>query len=255
MKIGIEIEALLRAGSRETIQRTLDSLGHGSVAKYDGSLPANGVEVVTAPLALDDMPDVIRATCAALYQSGAYVNEKCGLHVHITAPDTLHGLRNLARRWINFEDTIDRMVDPARRGNACYYARSNAALFGSSCTAAVHSAIWEAAVSAQDSAALVRMFCPSGRYYKLNLHSLSRHGTVEFRNHQGSVSPDDIAGWARFVYEFATVAIEQQRLARRPSCRRESPADRVKKITRNFSSASRQYVLRALNRAYMYRAD
>lgn len=36
------------------------------------------------------------------------------------------------------------------------------------------------------------------RYYKVNVDSWSRHNTIEFRQHQGSVSYEKITMWAKF---------------------------------------------------------
>lgn len=41
-----------------------------------------------------------------------------------------------------------------------------------------------------------------GRYYKLNLQSYTRHHTIEFRQHQGTVSAEKIGNWVRFLNGF-----------------------------------------------------
>ncbi|MEG2004925.1 MAG: amidoligase family protein [Bilophila sp.] len=41
-----------------------------------------------------------------------------------------------------------------------------------------------------------------GRYYKLNLQSYTRHHTIEFRQHQGTVSAEKISSWVRFLNGF-----------------------------------------------------
>ena len=46
------------------------------------------------------------------------------------------------------------------------------------------------------------VMCPSGRYHMLNLQSLARHGTLEFRYHSGSTSASKINRHIRFCIGF-----------------------------------------------------
>ena len=41
-----------------------------------------------------------------------------------------------------------------------------------------------------------------GRYYKVNLQAYQCHGTIEFRQHSGTVNATKIAHWVRFLGEF-----------------------------------------------------
>lgn len=40
------------------------------------------------------------------------------------------------------------------------------------------------------------------RYFKVNLMSFQRHGTIEFRQHSGTVNATKIANWVRFLGQF-----------------------------------------------------
>lgn len=46
-----------------------------------------------------------------------------------------------------------------------------------------------------------------GRYYKLNLRSLARHHTLEFRQHQATLSAVEVCAWADFVLAFIRHAL------------------------------------------------
>ena len=45
------------------------------------------------------------------------------------------------------------------------------------------------------------------RYHKLNLESLVRHGTVEFRQHSGTVDGEKMANWVMLVGGFVECAV------------------------------------------------
>lgn len=245
MKIGIEIETIT---GRNTHGRAVDAVGErlarlgiDAAAKYDGSLTAGGVEVITRPLARDQVADTVRRIFGALAHFDVFADHSCGLHVHVSPDQGQHAIRNTARRWVNFEDTIDMLVAPHRRGDSCSYARSNVLLFGADPVNATRSPMWEAACNASERD-LVRMFCPAGRYYKLNLHSLARHGTMEFRNFHGTICADDVIGWALFAHDFVQVAQNQDRLWRRPNHRAESFSDRVRKMLRDVKPDAARWV-------------
>lgn len=55
-----------------------------------------------------------------------------------------------------------------------------------------------------------------GRYQKLNLEALDDHGTLEFRQHNGSIDPKVVTSWIRFVVNFVersrTVATGNKRI-------------------------------------------
>jgi hypothetical protein len=40
------------------------------------------------------------------------------------------------------------------------------------------------------------------RYRKVNIASFNRHGTIEFRQHEGTMDPDRILNWVQFCTHF-----------------------------------------------------
>lgn len=70
----------------------------------------------------------------------------------------------------------------------------------------------------QDIEELTRAMCPSGcvadgtalgadRTYKLNLLSLKLHGTLEWRQHEGTTNASIVCGWADFVLHIVRSAL------------------------------------------------
>ena len=51
-----------------------------------------------------------------------------------------------------------------------------------------------------------------GRYMKVNFHSLSRHGTVEFRQHQGTMNPVKAEKWIKLCYRLFARSWQQEYL-------------------------------------------
>lgn len=57
---------------------------------------------------------------------------------------------------------------------------------------------------------LQRLMCDS-RYFRLNLMALDKHGTLEFRQHLGTLNLDQVECWIRFVLWFVNNSIVQTR--------------------------------------------
>ena len=46
------------------------------------------------------------------------------------------------------------------------------------------------------------------RYCKINIFPFRNYGTVEFRQHPGTLDPDEIINWVRFLRSFVTLTNE-----------------------------------------------
>lgn len=240
---GIEIEFNTSKG-RGDVQRALSACGSDWTVKSDGSI-GYGWEIVSPILSASDWEASLRAACDAIASLGdAYAGERCGLHVHLAGFERFefHAVRNVARRYVNFEDTLDRLQPSARRGSANQYCKSNGAIFGADPIEQTQRA-WKAIERCHSRRDLIRLFNPrDDRYRKLNLTSLTRHGTVEFRHHAGTIDFNEIFHWVRFLHYFTNTALEQQRLAKRPATTPESPADRLRKMLRNVPADTARYI-------------
>ena len=163
----------------------------------DGSV-RNGFEVVSPILSGEAGLAEAEIVARALDDAGASVNSSCGLHVHFDASDLdLKALKNILRRYAAHEAEIDAFMPGSRRGNENTYCKSLRGLEQD----------FERAVSIED---LASRMC--NRYFKVNLKSISRHGTIEFRQHSGTVNAAKIVNWVRFLADF----IEQCKLRNAP---------------------------------------
>ena len=142
----------------------------------DGSLSPGGVEVVSPPLAGLAGLEEIKRVAEALRVANCTVDMTCGLHVHAAASDFRpQDFEKVIRYYQFFEPVIDQGVAPSRRGSP----RWCATLRGIN-------------PEAPDiRAGRMNM----GRYFKINLNAYAAHGTLEFRQHQGSLSPEKITNW------------------------------------------------------------
>jgi hypothetical protein len=158
---------------------------------YDGSLSGSAFEAV-APPARDT--DQIAPVCEALRSAGARVDRECGLHVHVEIADyTIDDWKRLARLWLSAERALDHVLARSRRGGNNRYCLSNLSLRRRS-LAQAHAAIAEASTVRE-----VAHEVTHGRYYKFNPLAFWRHGTVEFRAHQGTLNATKISAWVRLM--------------------------------------------------------
>lgn len=148
-----------------------------------------GFEVVSPILSGEAGLAEAEIVARALDDAGATVNSTCGLHVHFDASDlNLDHLKTIMHRYADHESEIDAFMPASRRGNSNQYCMSLQQL----CWAAI------------DDAASIRSLvnAQGSRYYKVNLQSFLRHGTIEFRQHSGTVNAAKIINWVRFLAAF-----------------------------------------------------
>jgi len=207
---GIEIET--SGASIAAIKREFSNRGiKGCDVKPDGT-PAVDAEIVLPPLADCQVAfEYLESVCAAIAATGATVNRSCGLHVHISnAPlaegsnpatftgDSIstkertgrylsrHGdpldavaVKDIMLRYTAQQDTVDSMLPPSRRGNR-YCMPLNARVIE----------------QANDLNELTR--ATHGKFSTINLTTWSR-GTIEFRQHSGTIEAVKIWNWAQFI--------------------------------------------------------
>lgn len=160
-----------------------------SVTRYwkvvrDGSVPT-GCEVVSPILSGEDGLRELRQVMTALDDAGAGVNRLCGLHVHIDASGlTASDIANVVRRYARHEDEIDAFMPRSRRANNNNYCMSVRGL------------------TIDDSSMDNLVRSGGGRYRKVNLQSYIRYGTVEFRQHSGTLNATKAVNWVLFLQAF-----------------------------------------------------
>lgn len=199
-KFGIEIEAkgMSPTQAHDAIRSAgvaVENHGHthtgprcaGWKVVYDGSV-AGGFEAVSHPMQDDS---TVGPVCDALQQAGAWVDRKCGLHVHVDARDLdVAAWRRLIKLWARIERALDSVLAPSRREMNQYCNN----LLDSRRTVAVIDRAVEAAPTVERA---VNDTFGSSRYFKMNCQAWWKHGTVEFRGHHGSLNPIKIRNWVR----------------------------------------------------------
>lgn len=127
----------------------------------------------------------LEAVVKAIHSVGATTNRSTGLHVHVEAADlTGEEVARVVEFYSSNQTTIDNMVSVSRRNNR--YANKYSAY--------QLRAIKQAAQTDKDS---LRNF--ANKYTVVNIAPLFSYGTIEFRQHQGSVNGKKISNWVKFV--------------------------------------------------------
>lgn len=193
-RFGVEIEcvgATRAAIIRECGQRGLaifseaynhcDGSNHKIVS--DASIRGeNGNEVVTRPL---HELEELRILLDALKAAGARVNKSCGLHVHMDAADlNIVQAVNIINNYYYLRHLINSSLPASRVNNRYCQVKSYTDLVGRD--------NWYLTLDAFADA--VR-----DRYVAVNIKAYKRHGTIEFRQHQGSLNFEKIKNWILFL--------------------------------------------------------
>lgn len=196
-RFGIEIEAL--GMSRTEVVELLNANGircrdagythrveTGWKVVSDASV-SNGFEVVSPPLSGEEGLAEVLKIVSLLNDAGCDVNKSCGIHVHVDAHDlTAQHIANVYNRYRRHEADIDRLMPNSRRADNNRYCKSLTRL----CEL---TARHDAASTCRERA---------DRYYKVNLCSFVKYGTIEFRHHSGSLNTAKIKNWIRFLLQF-----------------------------------------------------
>jgi len=157
-----------------------------------GSRNGFGLELVSPILEGDTDMYILKIFLKLLNELHCDVNRSCGLHVHVGVRDWgVKQFKNLAKRYVKFETAIDTVMPSSRNANNNQYCLSNARRYGSGVTLTEIFASIQRCRSTQQ----LKNYIQNGRYYKLNMESFWKHGTIEFRHHSGTICPDKIENW------------------------------------------------------------
>ena len=167
--------------------------------KTDGSIQGvDGFEVVSPVLNGEAGIAEARKACEILVNLNAQVNKSCGFHIHHNAANwNIAQFKNLFKRFAKYENAMDSIQPTSRRINR--FCKSNVLSMGISKTFAK--------IEACGSVAELSRFYGDDRYFKLNLQSFFRMGSVEFRNHAGTVDANKVENYIRLTYGFVQAAI------------------------------------------------
>ena len=178
----------------------------------DASLNGDISAEIVSPILLTERLNEARTVSRALLAAGARVNRSTGFHVHMGA-DRI-GLRkplaNLVVNYYTVHEIFANLVAPKR----------------TECTSASHdrycrecSIRWAKALTleqAHETADCLNNgnfgFADVDRYYSLNLNSVDRHGTIEFRLHQGTLNASKALAWVNFLTSMVNYSMDGRHL-------------------------------------------
>jgi hypothetical protein len=165
-----------------------------------GSTGAVGGELVSPILKGEEGLETLRKVVRALAAAGVTVDRTCGLHVHVGARDLKPTeIMSVVQRYAKHESTMDAHMPESRRRNNCCHVRS----LGGHLTNNDRISKVQSVSSVED---LVRFFSYE-RYLKVNVQSYARQGTIEFRQHSGSVNASKIVNWVLFCTNFVDTTV------------------------------------------------
>lgn len=165
-----------------------ETRGHWKIVS-DASV-RGGFELVSPVLRGEAGLEEARKAATALDDMGATANRSCGYHVHLDAAGlTASDIRAIVTRYADHESEIDAFMPPSRRGNENTYCGSIRPL--------AMSERFQRAGTIRD---LVN--AQGGRYFKVNLQSYYTHGTIEFRQHSGTINAAKVTNWILFLQQF-----------------------------------------------------
>jgi stress-induced morphogen len=196
--IGITREQAVRALRSVNINVRDESYNHQTRDYWkivpDGSV-SGGFEVVSPILEGETGLEQLRIVATALDDMGGNVNRSCGYHVHFDAAgmDVAH-IRSIVTRYAAFEAEIDAFMPASRRGGVNTYCKSMREFAAS-----------ERFRDADTLRGLIG--AQGGRYFKVNLQAHHAHGTIEFRQHSGTLNAAKAVNWVRFLDAFITESI------------------------------------------------
>ncbi len=203
-KFGIEIEAygvekriVIRAINEAGVECHDESYNHDTRRHWkivsDGSLTGQyAFEIVSPILEGENGLAQLRTVSEVLVRLQVKINRTCGLHVHFDAEMmTLPTWKNLLFNYASLEDIIDTMMPQSRRGDVNTYCKS------------LKIANLNTKLNAATTIQQVTAIFPS-RYHKVNTQAYSRHKTVEFRQHSGTIEAEKMVNWIIFLHNLVS---------------------------------------------------
>ena len=217
LKFGLELEVispistnmmvdkLLEVGINVVSTRGTHEIVSGWKVVHDSSIRSTrthpyGFEIVSPPSSsFDDLEKI----CKVLEENNVKVNKSCGMHVH-------HDISELKRQQIiriynfynKYEKVIDGLINKDRSNNNSFCKPI------SDIITKVNSCDTKEQLLAKIGGKGMLGYYNNIRYYKLNLRSFIYYGTIEFRQHHGSVNFEEIKNWIQFTHKIIDRSIQ-----------------------------------------------
>jgi hypothetical protein len=211
----------------------------------------SGGEVVSPPLSIEDNGfEQIEIVCRVIQRAGFSVRgTNTGLHVHHDANDlTVRQLGHIYGTYASFQTLISSSLAPSRRINASHmrpedYNRlpeqnKNANAWNKPRYNQVKH--WANTFALQDLCQMTNKGNYHGARYDstVNFQSLAEHGTIEFRQHQGTLNAKKIISWVLVTQAFIERFVQHKMTWIAPNA--------------DYKTGQWRMFLRALNVAHSY---
>ena len=184
----------------------------------DYSLRAGGMEFVSIPLLESDLDDAVPAMVAAAKEGGSKATKRCGYHVHVNVTYmTFAEMYKFITYYTLLEPLLFREFAPGREmSHFCVPTWSNTVL--TECLYHDNMRLRDGIICPRDydPTEFMRLTRPgcglsvlgTPKYAALNMNSLKRFGTLEFRQAPSSLDPKFIISWAQLLLRIQRVACE-----------------------------------------------
>lgn len=210
---------------------------HRTKVIHDGSLNSGGVEFISPPI-YDGQHGKWMHTISNLLKGIVGIDRSTGFHIHVGMKDSGSGWeedgqpsRSEAYRiggrcaygygW--FQPVFDTIVSASRRGRQQYLCSMEHMTEHNSVSAKsivvreydydTEEYKYETFTNTgrvSDKLYSIAMEHPKERYQNVNLFALRKHGTVEYRQHQGTVNGAKMTAWADLMYLFTCRCADEE---------------------------------------------
>lgn len=182
---------------------------------YDASVTdtgtgvGNGLELVSPPLPMKEMSEQLEIICGVLGEIGAKVDKSCGVHIHHHIDDLdLQGIKNIYELYAKHTEHIDATMPKSRRSSTQLNPRQNGLDYGY-CQPVSFTEL-ERVRNANSITDIKNVFTGSARYRVINFQAYIKYGTIEFRQHSGTVDFTKIMMWLRTTQAIVATAAKKK---------------------------------------------
>jgi len=178
-----------------------DCRHRGFTFTSDGSLRNSGVEAITKPTKLKNIPNLLKSFFTHFEVTEDNYSDRCSIHVHVNCQDlSVEQVRTICLLYQAVERILFNFVDDSRRGN----------IF---CVPWCESGVADRFVPRflDDPVSTIRIW---QKYSALNLLPLRELGTIEFRHLEGTCDLGKIITWLDIIshiFSYAT-SVDYQEL-------------------------------------------
>ena len=187
----------------------------------DHSLRNGGIEFISKPLKPSQLMPATLCVTKVLGEAGGVINKRCGVHVHLNVSDlTFEQLWNITTYYTLIEAMVFKeFADGREENHFCVPTYANSVLQRQFYDDAIslHRGIQKRTKRPGPSALGGSVIAPkqllplrilaTPKYAAMNVNSLPKFGTLEFRQMRGSRDMLKVRKWARFLLNLREVAL------------------------------------------------